>query len=83
MLWGLLCFAAGNSHRTEAALKGQQVYFQRHEKASVAVVADKVAKSVRHEDAHVIGVRPEVLNAAVAAEKANPSIDLPATTGKD
>jgi hypothetical protein len=60
----LLGFAAGNSHRTEAVLKGQQAYFVQHEQ--------KAVHETRHEDAAVIGVPEPVLKAAVdATKKAN------------
>lgn len=65
----LLAFAAGNGHKTQEALKGQAVYFQTQEKKHVNIVADKVAKTVRHEDAKAIGVPDPVLKHAVDADK--------------
>ena len=65
----LIGVAIGNSHKTNDALVGQAKYFQQHERKTAAVVADVVAKKVRHEDAHVIGVSPEVLKGAVDAAK--------------
>lgn len=66
----LLGFAAGNSHRTEAALTGQAVYFQKAEAKHVDKVAAKVATGVRAEDAKAVGVPVVVLKATVDASKA-------------
>lgn len=65
----LLGFAAGNSHRTEAVLKGQAVYFQQHESQQVK----KTVQAVRHEDAKAIGVPDKVLKGAVDQSKATPA----------
>lgn len=65
----LIGVAIGNSHKTNDALVGQAQYFVKHEQRSVNMVAGKVAEKVRHEDAHVIGVSPEVLKGAVDAAK--------------
>lgn len=65
----LIGIAIGNSHRTKDALDGQAKYFVKHEQQSVSKVAGDVAQKVRHEDAHVIGVSPEVLKGAVDAAK--------------
>jgi hypothetical protein len=79
LLWGGFCFAAGNSHMTEAAMKGQAAYFQKHEKQHVLVqkkldikLVEKVKAETRHEDAKAVGVPDHVLKSAVEATKSQP-----------
>jgi hypothetical protein len=70
ILFGMLCFAAGNHFKTEDALAGQAKYYKAAEVTHVKVVASKVATGVRAEDAKAVGVPVVVLKATVDAGKA-------------
>ena len=52
LLWGLLCFAMGNGHATQAALQGSANWWQQKEHHDVA-------KVVEHQKAVDLGIVPK------------------------